>query len=366
MEQTTIALRRYASQRIVPQAAGGPGEVVRQLGAVQAQDYLGALWALGARTPDTTEAQVEQAIAAKELVRTWPMRGTIHLVPPADVRWMLKLLTPRVAQRTQARHRQLGLDATALAAAEGVLVAILAGGRAVPRPALFEQLEAAGIATAGQRGYHILVHHAQAGLICFGPRAGKQPTFVLLDEWLPPAPEPSREEALAALALRYFTGHGPASLSDYVWWSGLTVADAKAGLAASAGRLARAECAGQSYYFADAEGTGDEGQVFLLPPFDEYLIGYRDRGASLDAAHSHMVSPGANGIFHPIVVHGGRVVGTWRRTLKAERVVIGFSPFAPWGASLWPMVETAAARYARFLGLPVSFEEGTTHRSAGP
>lgn len=358
MNQSEIARRRLAGQLLARPSPAAPEEVVRSLGAVQAQDYLGVLWAVGARSVGATERTVERALAEARIVRTWPMRGTIHLVPPEDARWMLQLLTPRVNQRGQARLRQLGLDAAVISAGARVIAAALEGGRQLTRPALFGLLEAAGIATGGQRGYHILNQLAHAGLICFGPRAGKQPTFALLDEWLPPAPALSRDEALAALALRYFTGHGPATVHDLAWWSGLTVGDARAGLAAVAGQLEVARADGLAYYYDGSASAdpGPEAPVLLLPPFDELLVGYRDRSPTIDPADLRRVAPGANGVFHPIVVHAARVVGTWRRTLRAARVELSFSPFEPWGDELAGAIPAAAERYARFLGLPAAVE----------
>lgn len=356
MDQAEIARRRLAGQLAAPPAQAAPEEVVRRLGAVQAQDYHAALWAVGLRSADATEQAVVAALAAGRIVRTWPMRGTIHLVAPADARWMLELLTPRVAQRGQGRLRQLGLDSAALAASARVLVAALEGGRQLTRPALFALLEGAGIATGGQRGYHILVQHAQAGLICFGPHIGKQPSFALLDEWLPAAPPLPRDEALATLALRYFATRGPATIHDLCWWSGLTVADARAGLGAVRGQLAAVEVDGQTCYYDPAAPPPDDGRdgPLLLPPFDEILLAYRDRGAAIDPADLGKVVPGGNGVFLPIVVQGGRVVGTWRRTVRAGRVALSFSPFQPWAGALSEALPAAVERYGRFLGLPAT------------
>jgi hypothetical protein len=361
MQQMQIGVRRLSSQRVT-RPLGDPAAVVRWMGAIQAQDYLGALWAVGARTTDGHERGVAQALAAGRIVRTWPMRGTIHLVAPEDVRWMLGLLTPRVVQRTQGRLRQLGLDGPTLAASERVLTSALEGGKQLTRQALFTLLESAGIATTGQRGIHILGQLAMAGLLCFGAHAGKQPTFTLLDEWVAPAPALARDEALAALALRYFTSHGPATLDDFCWWSGLTVADAKAGIGLVAGALATVELDGRRYYYDEAVAADTNRKLFLLPPFDEFLIAYRERGASLDPAHSGRVVPGANGIFHPIVVVDGRVVGTWRRTLRARRVELDVSPFEPWQEPPEGL-PAAAEAYGRFLGLRVECAGQNTGRA---
>jgi hypothetical protein len=356
MSSESIAHCRLANQQIARPKFKTAAEVVAWLGAMQAQDYLGALWAVGLRVRGATEQDVEQAIAAKKIVRTWPMRGTIHFVVPADARWMLELLTPRVVRGTQSRLRQLGLDAKALAASADVIGKALAGGRQLARTDLYAVLEAAGIACQGSRGLHILGQLSMQRLICFGARAGKQPTFALFDDWAPDAKTLPRDEALATLALRYFTSHGPATVKDFMWWSGLTTAEVKAGLATVGAQLAHAAIDGQEYYFApDLPDTpSDPHAVALLPPFDEFLVAYRDRSASLDPTHSSLVVPGGNGIFNPIVVIDGRVMGTWKRVFKRDTVVMTFSPFASFDAAHIPTIEAAAERYARFVGKTAS------------
>jgi hypothetical protein len=357
MTSTDITQQRLASQQIAQPALTQPSDVVAWLGAVQAQDYLGALWAVGLRTPGATEQTIEQALAERTIVRTWPMRGTIHFVAAADVRWMLELLAPRIVKRSTSRRAELGLDETVIAASAKVIVGALEGGKQLERNALYKLLEQAKIATDSSRGLHILGRLAHDGLVCFGARAGKQPTFALLDEWAPGVKSLPRDEALATLALRYFTSHGPATLQDLMWWSGLTTAEAKAGLAAVAAQLGREVIGGQDYYFAqDARAVSMMPQeVFLLPPFDEYLVAYRDRSAALDPEYNTRVVPGGNGIFNPIIVIGGRVVGTWKRTFKKDTVAMTFSPFTSFSAA-HPDALAAAERYGRFVGKRVVLE----------
>src|SRR5499425_503893 len=217
-----IARQRLYNQHIAGARFDNPGDVVGWLGAVQAQDYLSSLWAVGLRMKNATEKDVEKAIADKTLVRTWPMRGTLHFVAAADVRWMLELLTPRiVANNVQRLLRQFGLDEAAFARSKDLVARALQGGKRLTRNATYEVLEAEGVSTAGQRGLHILWRLAQDGVICLGSREGKQQTFALLDEWAPKAKRMGRDESLAELAKRYFTSRGPATLQDFTWWSGL-------------------------------------------------------------------------------------------------------------------------------------------------
>ncbi|HEY6460450.1 MAG TPA: winged helix DNA-binding domain-containing protein, partial [Polyangiaceae bacterium] len=225
-----LAGMRLRAQGIAEPRSRSAVEVVTRLGAVQAQDYLGALWAVGLRTVDATEADVEQALAAGSIVRTWPMRGTLHFVAAADARWILELLAPRMLARATGRLRTLGLDEATFARARKALLKPLERAGRLTRPEVYATLERAGVSTAGQRGIHVLFQLAHDRFLCFGPRQGKQHTLVLFDAWLPRSKRLPREEALAELAARYVTGHGPATTTDFAWWSGLSPSDARLAL----------------------------------------------------------------------------------------------------------------------------------------
>lgn len=352
----TIALSRLANQRIAPPLFAEPGDVVSWLGALQAQDYAGALWSIGLRMAHATERDVEQAIAERSIVRTWPMRGTLHFVAAQDVRWLLALLAPRTIAQSAGRDRQLALDAATSARSRQVFVEALQGGKQLTRDEMLRALEHAGISTAGQRGYHLLARSAQEGLICFGVRRGKQHTFALLDEWIPPTQPLARDEALAELAGRYVAGHGPATLQDLARWAGLTQAEARIGLEGAGKAVVRETVAGQDYWMPTAPPArpGDVDRVFLLPGFDEYLLGYGDRSAVLDPEFAPRICPGGNGMFSPTVVIGGQVTGTWKRTLKKGAVTIDVTPFRPLTSAETQALNAEADRYGRFLGLPVT------------
>jgi len=350
-----IAGRRLRSQRIAGAGFQRPGEVVAWMGAVQAQDYLGALWALGIRMEAAGEETIEQAIADRTVVRSWPMRGTLHFVAPADVRWMLALLGSRVIAGQRARHRQLELDQVAFDRSRDIVTRALEGGRRLTRDALYETLEAAGVASTGQRGIHILQRLALEGLLCFASREGKQQTFALLEEWVPAARALERDEALAELAGRYFQSHGPATVQDFAWWSGLTVAEVKRGIELAGPRLEREVIDGQAFWLAAASAGAEAAKpasptVWLLPPFDEYTVAYKDRSAVLDPAHGRVMS--GNGIFYPVIVVDGQVAGTWKRVFKKGSVEITLSPFAPLKKKERQAAALAAERYGDFLGKP--------------
>ncbi|MBE7469395.1 MAG: winged helix DNA-binding domain-containing protein [Anaerolineales bacterium] len=348
-----IAQSRLYQQQITATRFKTPGQVVAWLGALQAQDYLGAKWSIGLRLPDAAETDIEQAIADKTIIRTWPMRGTLHFVAAEDVRWLLKLLTPRVIAQTAGRYRQLELDEATFARSKELFAQALQGGQQLTRDEMLQRLEEASISTAGQRGYHILLRSAQDGLICFGVPQGKQQTFTLLDEWIPATKSLGRGEALAELAQRYFTSHGPATIADFAWWSGLTLTDARAGLEQVKSRLNQETVGGQTYWMSsDLPALAEDSPtVFLLPGFDEYLLGYTDRSAVLEPIHAPKIVPGNNGIFMPTIVIDGRVVGTWKRTLKKNTATITLSPFSSFSEVQSQAIAAAAERYGRFVRL---------------
>ena len=345
-----IAYKRLYNQYIASRSLEKPAQVVGWLGAVQAQDYLGALWAVGLRTRNASEENVKKAIADKTIVRTWPMRGTLHFVAAADVRWMLDLLTPRIIAGSAGRQKQLELDDRIFARSKELFVSALQGGKQLPRDAMYGLLEAAHISTTGGRGLHILTRLAHEGVICFGAREGKQQTFALLDEWAPKAKKKARDEALAELARRYFTSHGPATLQDFVWWSGLRTADARAGLEMAKPHLVQEASDDQTYWFASSMPSVKDASptAYLLPPFDEYTVAYKDRRAILNPMYAKRVNTG-NGIFFPTIVVDGQIVGTWKRTLKKSAVVITPSPFTRLNEAETRAFATATGRYGKFL-----------------
>ena len=346
----TIPHLRLASQQIAQRRYTTPREVVAALGAIQAQDYAGALWSIGLRLAEpTSETAVVEAIAARQIVRTWPMRGTLHFVAAEDVHWLLALLAPRNIAAMAGRHKQLELDEAILARCGGIFEEALQGGQARTRAEMYALLEEKGVSAAGQRGYHILAWCAQKRILCFGPQGSNEQTFVLLAEWVPPTAAPlPREVALGQIALRYFTGHGPATLLDFAGWTGLAMGEARAGLASVAEQLAQMVVDGQTHWLAAGAQEGGTAAHYLLPGFDEYILGYKARGAVLAAEHSQAIVPGGNGVFRPTMIADGQVVGVWKRTVKRGRVVVELAPFGAVGVDGW---RERVAEYGRFLGL---------------
>jgi hypothetical protein len=353
---TEMNRHRLYNQQIAGSRFTEPLGLVSWLGGLQAQDYAQGKWAVGSRVPGLTDVQVEQALADGTLVRTWPMRGTLHLVAAADVRWLLTLLAPRLIKANATRYRQLELDAPTLLASLQVLVRCLAGGKQLTRPELTTAFNQAGIDVSGQRLAHLLHHAALNQVICLGPRRHKEFTFTLLDEWVPAGKVLTRDEALAELAQRYFYSRGPATLADFGWWSGLTAAEARQALDLIKPGLHPQTLNGQLYWWPPQGGaaaaepeTDASPAAYLLAGFEEYILGYKDRSASLDNQHTQQVAT-RGGIFYPVMVLHGRVVGTWKRTFKKEAVLVETRPLEPLTEADEQAFTAAAHRYAQFAG----------------
>jgi hypothetical protein len=353
MTMANIAVHRLHSHQLEHTWLEKPGDLVRYLGAVQAQDYAGAKWSIGLRLPDGTDAGVEQEIADNVIVRTWAMRGTLHFVAAPDVRWLLALLAPRIIARNARRYSELELDERTLARSNAVLADTLRGGERLDRRSLLAILEENGISTRGQRAAYMLQRASLDGLICQGVVRRSNSTYTTLDEALPEAGTMEHGEAMAELARRYFTSRGPATLQDFVWWSGLSTADARAGLEEIKPQLIQETLEGRIYWSSPWIPDGGSSTVYLLPGFDEYLLSYRDRGASLDPAHAKSLSSGG-GVLSPTIVADGRVVGTWKRTFKKDTVVLTVTPFAPLSEAQNRALNAAVERYCRFVAMPAT------------
>jgi hypothetical protein len=350
---------RLVNQRLLSSPLTRPADVVAALGAVQAQDYPAAKWAVGQRLQQGTDAEIEAAFNSGRILRTHVLRPTWHFVSPRDIRWMLDLTGPRLKRLLQGAYRRLGLHDDVLRATKRALAKALGRGDALTREELATAVRQAGISLGGLPIGPMLAWAEFDGLICSGPRRGRHFTYMLLDARVPRAVRLGRDEALAELTLRYFESHGPATVRDFMWWSGLTAADAKRGIAAVARKLEQVDANSTTYWWrAPASRVKPPAASFahLLPVYDEYFVAYRDRSA---AAPDRRTEPRStfhdNPIFYPTVVVNGRLVSAWRRTIgKAETVVTAGPPAV--ATSIKPAVAAAAARYERFLGRPVSMK----------
>ncbi|MEO7885828.1 winged helix DNA-binding domain-containing protein [Polaromonas sp.] len=355
-----LASQRLAAYPVHPVDFKKADQAVQWFGAVQAQEYAHARWAVGSRfAADVaiTDAAIEKALAQRKVVRSWVLRGTLHLTAAADLRWLLALAAPVLLTRTAAVYREVGLDDAAFRTILPAIRQCLQGGRQLTRVELFAALAQRRIETKGQRGGRILYRAAQTGLICLGDPHGKQARYALLDEWLPTEPALPREDALLKLAQRYFTSHGPATLADFTWWSGLAAGEARAALEMAGPGLAHALFAGGTVWWSKrmpvVAQPALKPALHLLAGFDEYVLGYTDRQAIMDTAHAgKLMTP--NGLFRPALLLGGRVAGTWQAELKKGALSIHTTPFATLPRGSAGALRLAAQRYAAFVGLPLA------------
>lgn len=349
MTEQEMLYIRLQSQKATGGEFTKPEESLGWLGGMQAQDYTSCKWAVGLRTPGATDEIVEQSIADRKIIRSWLMRGTLHIATAKDIRWMLDLLAPRLIRAGAGRHRELELDEKTFSKSHKILQAALLNGKEPSREELRTLLEKNGIRTTGQRLPHLLQRAALEKLICFGVRKNKEFTFVLMDEFVPETKSKTTDEALAELAKRYFSSRGPATLQDFVWWSGLKTTEARTGLEAVKSQLQQQTINGKTYFFTQelVTKTASRPATFLLPAFDEYVIAYRDRSALLDPVNSKQVIS-KNGIFYPVMVKNGQVIGTWKRTFKKDQVVIELNPFGKINQPLKNELVKLAEEFGKF------------------
>lgn len=355
MPNPEIARRRMLHQQLIGPTTQAPVEVVRRLGAVQSQDYYGAKWAVGQRA-GVNDAAVEQALSDGQILRLHVLRPTWHFVAAEDVRWMIELTGPRVMRGMAARHRELKLGEAIFEHSIRVFRQALAGGKHLTRAELESALNQAGISTdIPQQFAHIVMQAELQGVLCSGAWKGKQNTYALVDERCPGAQALEREAALAELARRFFTSHGPATIKDYVWWSGLTVADTRAGIDLCGDALIREEIDGVEYWSPAVppvlENTAPPSPVaHLLPNYDEYVVAYADRSAIFDEAHADKLHM-RGGVLNNIIVIDGIVVGGWRREIKKDSVRVFVEPVTPFSMKDQQALESTVKRYGDFLGL---------------
>ncbi len=331
--------------------------MVRRLGAVQAQDYGGARWGVAQRGVGITAAAVDRALADGLIVRTHVLRPTWHLVTPEDIRWMLVLTAPRVRALAAYGNRESGIDDALIARTNRVLAAALHDGHQLTRAELATALRDGGVEPGDPLRVGRLAMAAELdGLLCSGALRGRQHTYALLDEVVAPVAAKDRDEALAELARRYLAGHGPATIKDFAWWSGLSVTDATTGVRSVQASLESTEHAGRTYWFVTpARATaGTSPAAHLLPNFDEYTVGYADRSLLIEAADIVKLGARPDVISNNVVAIDGSVAGAWRRDIgrTVHMRVTMFSPRRRGDTA----IAAAAERYASFLERSLELE----------
>lgn len=350
METEQIGKIRLISQSIAEPKFKTPKDIVGWMGAMQAQDYNMAKWALGVRLPDSTEEVIQSAIDKGEILRTHLLRPTWHLVAADDIHWMLELSAPQIKAVFKSRHKNLELTAAILKKSNVILEKALSAGKHLTREELVAQFKSSKIATNDNRAAHLLMNAELDGLICSGTSENNKTTYALLEERVPKPKSLPREEALGRLADRYFLSHGPATLRDFSWWSGLSLTDARKGLDSVKSKLISETNGSETYWLGEKNSvaTNKMQSVFLLPAFDEFIISYKNRSASL-LLENHRKTISNNGIFWPVIVIKGKVTGLWKRVIKKDSVLIELDFFQRHNKSIQQQIKKAAAVYGRFL-----------------
>ncbi|MDP9177684.1 MAG: winged helix DNA-binding domain-containing protein [Gemmatimonadota bacterium] len=356
MKLTEIARQRLANQHLIGPRLATPSGVVATLGAVQAQDYPGAKWALAQRTLGAVDEAVEKEMTRGSILRTHVLRPTWHFVAPADIRWMLALTAPRVSAAMASYNRKLELDSTVFRRSNRALARALEGGRELTRTELSQVLRKAGIDVTGtQRLAHLMMQAELDAVVCSGARRGKQFTYALLDERVPATPVIDRDEALLRLAKIYFTTRGPATSKDFSWWSGLAAADVKRAIELARENLEQHTEGRETYWFGESVSAKVKRApiAHLLPNYDEYFIGFKDRSAIGERLRKSRAKPPSQSFIANLVMIDGQLVGGWTRGFTKDHVSVALNIVTQVTRAERKEVIAAATSYGEFLGLPV-------------
>jgi len=346
MDDTELLRRRLRHQRITTPGFASPAATVAAFGAMQAQDFAMACWAVGLRTRNATEASVLAAFDAGEILRTHVLRPTWHFVAPADLRWLMTLSAPRVLALNAYQHRQLGLETPTLRRAADAIVRALADGRPRTREELQRALQERRIRVSGPALAYAVMYAELHALVCSGPRLGKRFSYVLVDQRVPSQPAVTPDEALRKLAERFFATRGPATPEDFAAWCSFSLRAVLAAIEGLASDFARERQGRTQLIFPRRlpAARRNAPAAALLPEYDEYGMGYRDRRAFLGN-----LGPAASA-FNRLVLLRGRVVGTWRRTLAGKQVRLEQQLPEDLSAADRAEIAAATSRYCEFLG----------------
>jgi hypothetical protein len=346
---------RLRNQQLIGSTRRKAAQVVSWLCAMQAQDFPAAKWAIGLRAPGIQDADIEQAFNDGQILRTHVLRPTWHFVAPEDIRWLLALSSPRIHAVNAYYYRQLGLDKKTFGRSCAMIQRVLEGGEAMTRVELAAYLKRAKVPADGLKLAYLMMQAELDGVICSGPRRGKQFTYSLLEERVPKAKPKTREEALAELAKRYFASHGPATVRDFSWWSGLPVKEAQGAIDSVRPILESSEIGGLTHWSGEKPhgAAAKSAAAMLLPNYDEYLIAYKDRAAVVDQSRVANIAARTGGAFANHLMIDGRLAGGWSRTIKPNTVQLDIAPYKKLTPVQSRAVSNAAECYGEFLGLPV-------------
>lgn len=346
---------RLVNQQLVGTDFKTPEQIVSWMGAMQAQDYAMSKWAVGVRLPNSTDKLIQEALDKGAIIRTHVLRPTWHLVSADDIYWMLELSGPRVKAFIQPRIKFLEITEQLFSKSNAIIEKALSANNHSTREEIIAKLNEANIITDDLRGLHFLMRAELEGLICSGITRNKNQTYALLSERVAKTASLNKDEALAKLAKKYFLSHGPATLADFTWWSGLSASEAKHALEMIKSDLVSDTIEKQTFWMNNSVSTFDDKRsTYLLPAFDEFLISYKDRSASIPLHHQSRAFTN-NGIFKPVIVENGQVTGIWKRTIQKDKVIIETDYFKPQNEASKKQVQKAAGRFGKFLNKQITF-----------
>ncbi|MDF1549056.1 MAG: winged helix DNA-binding domain-containing protein [Bacteroidales bacterium] len=350
MTLTDISNARLSSQHLTSSKFKTVKELVAWMGAMQAQDYSMVKWAIGSRLPGTAEKIIDEAIKKGEIIRAHLMRPTWHIVSADDIYWMLELTAPQIRSATRSRHKDLELTQSILNKTNRIIEKALEGGNHLTRNELNSLFEKAKITLDNNRSAHIMLSAELDGIVCSGATKDNKPSYALLSERVKKTKSYTREEALRKLALKYFSSHGPATLHDFIWWSGLPVKEARMALELVKSEFISEKIENETYWLNNSFSMSNikKKHAFLLPAYDEFIISYKNRTASLPF-QDQCKAVSNNGIFRPVVVVNGQVIGIWKRTIKNEKVLIETNFFGANNKSVKQLIDKEALKFGSFL-----------------
>jgi len=354
IDKENIPILRSFNQQIAASGFSTAKEIAGWMGAVQAQDYNMVKWALGIRIHNSTETDINAEIDAGNIVRTHLLRPTWHFVSSDDIYWISDLTSSQVKSAVKFRDRQLGLTDSIIRKCNRLFTKTLRDGNHLTREELIEELIKAGIGADNNRAYHIFLRAELDGVICSGKQKNGKPTYAILEEWVPVKNRKYKDEALRELAVRYFTSRGPATVQDFSWWSGLTLGKSRLALELAGPDLISVTFKNMTYWFTDpvCKPSPVSKNAYLLPAFDEFLISYRDRTASLSMVHNKKTISN-NGIFYPAVLLRGQIIGTWKRIIKENHIILTFNLFKDIRIDSDRILSKSISQYSKFYNKPV-------------
>lgn len=350
MNLKDIASIRLHSQQLAGTSFKKPEDLVQWMGVLQSQDYNMSKWAVGLRAPGTTDQVIDKAISEGKIIRTHVLRPTWHLASPEDIHWMLSLTAPHIKALTKSRDKQLELTEKIYTKSNGIIEKTLAGNKHLTREELMTELAAHKIVADGGRASHLMLRAELEGIVCSGKLKGKIHTYTLLENRIKSAKKINREEALGKLALIYFTSHAPATLKDFAWWSGLSLTDSRAGLESIKKKLTEEKIKDETYWLPDAfkMDVSKKPSAHFLPAFDEFIISYKDRTASLALEHQTAALT-SNGIFRPVLLIDGQAIGIWNRLVKKDTVLMELTFFKTPSKTARLLLEKEAKLFGLYL-----------------